>query len=173
MSNAKIQKKRVPCNCWRNGEIHFHYPIIANGKHLFMKKVIIEKLKRIMKKRNKTICVDFDGVIHDYSKGWRGIDVYDKPIKGAKEGLQALRAAGWTIIIFTTRNDTPKLREFLDAHGLVYDYINENPLQPVGSEHGKLLEDVYLDDKGITFDGDWEKSINAIQNFKTWQKVFW
>ena len=69
-----------------------------------------------MSEHKKTICIDFDGVIHDYSKGWRGIDVYDRPIAGSKEALLAL---GWIIIIYTTRNDTPKLREFLESNGLV------------------------------------------------------
>ncbi len=124
--------------------------------------------KRMAKR--KTICIDFDGVIHDYSKGWRGIDVYDKPLDGAKEGLQALKDAGWIIIIYTTRNDTPKLREFLDSNGLVYDYINCNPNQPVGSDKGKLIADVYLDDRGITFEGNWSDSIEKILNFETWQK---
>lgn len=122
-----------------------------------------------MRKR-KTICIDFDGVIHDYSKGWRGIDVYDKPLDGAKEGLHALKDAGWIIIIYTTRNDTPKLREFLDSNGLAYDYINCNPNQPVGSDKGKLIADVYLDDRGITFEGNWSDSIEKILNFKPWQK---
>lgn len=33
----------------------------------------------------KTICVDFDGVIHKYSKGWQGDVIYDEPVEGAKE----------------------------------------------------------------------------------------
>lgn len=123
-----------------------------------------------MSEHKKTICIDFDGVIHDYSKGWRGIDVYDRPIAGAKEGLLALRNAGWVIIIYTTRNDTPKLREFLESNELVFDYINVNPYQPMGSDKGKILADVYLDDKGITFDGDWEKTVSAIQTFTPWQR---
>lgn len=28
----------------------------------------------------KTICIDFDGVIHDYSKGWQGEDVFGQMI---------------------------------------------------------------------------------------------
>ena len=28
----------------------------------------------------KTICIDFDGVIHDYSKGWQGEDVFGQII---------------------------------------------------------------------------------------------
>ena len=52
----------------------------------------------------------------------------------------------------------------------MYDYINCNPNQPVGSDKGKLIADVYLDDRGITFEGNWNDSIEKIINFKTWQK---
>lgn len=31
----------------------------------------------------KTICIDFDGVIHDYSKGWQGEDVFGQMIPNA------------------------------------------------------------------------------------------
>lgn len=30
-----------------------------------------------------TISIDFDGVIHQYSKGWQNGEIYDPPIRGA------------------------------------------------------------------------------------------
>lgn len=115
-----------------------------------------------------TICIDFDGVIHDYSKGWQGDDVFDKPVEGASEGLKALKAAGWTIILFTTRKSTAALYEFLAANDLTVDYVNWNPDQPKNSSN-KLIADVYLDDRGICFDGDWKKAVELIKSFKPWQ----
>jgi len=34
-----------------------------------------------------TIAVDFDGVIHQYSKGWEDGSIYDKPVKGVRQAL--------------------------------------------------------------------------------------
>ena len=121
-------------------------------------------------KQNKTICIDFDGVIHDYSKGWLGVDVFYKPLPGAIEGTARLRLKGWTIIIFTTRNDTPAFRKWLEENHITYDYINLNPNQPVGSDKGKLIADVYLDDRGICFTGDWNEAIDQVLSFKAWQQ---
>ena len=117
----------------------------------------------------KTICIDFDGVIHDYSKGWQGIDVFDKPIEGAAYCTNQLKKEAWTIIIYTTRNDTPALRKFRSDNDIYYDFINKNPNQPKGSENGKLIADIYLDDRGLKFEGDWDKTFENIMNFKTWQ----
>lgn len=118
----------------------------------------------------KTICIDFDGVIHDYSRGWQGVDVFDRPVNGAKEGTAALKEKGWTIIIYTTRNDTPALRSWLEKNDISYDYINVNPNQPEGSDKGKLIANVYLDDRGILFKGNWKKAILEILSFTPWQK---
>ena len=118
----------------------------------------------------KTICIDFDGVIHDYSKGWQGVDVFDRPVNGAKEGTAALKEKGWTIIIYTTRNDTPALRAWLEENSISYDYINVNPNQPEGSDKGKLIANVYLDDRGILFDGNWEEAIEKTFGFTPWQE---
>lgn len=118
----------------------------------------------------KTICIDFDGVIHDYSKGWQGVDVFDKPVSGAREGTAALKEQGWMIIIYTTRNDTPALRQWLQENHITYDHINNNPNQPEGSDKGKLIANVYLDDRGILFDGNWEKAVEKTLSFLPWQE---
>lgn len=119
----------------------------------------------------KTICIDFDGVIHDYSNGWQGVDVFGKPVSGAKEGTAALKKAGWSIIIYTTRNDSQALRSWLQDNNISYDNINVNPNQPEGSEKGKLIANVYLDDRGILFDGNWEKAIERTLAFTPWQEA--
>jgi len=136
---------------------------------------VIEGLLKIKTKANlpKSICIDFDGVIHDYSRGWLGIDVFDKVLPGASEATHRLHDAGYMIIIYTTRNDTPALRDFLNKNEICFDYINENPYQPKGSEYGKVKADVYLDDRGVCFTGDWNEAIDKIFNFKTWQQDYW
>lgn len=42
------------------------------------------------KKQNPIICVDFDGVVHSYTSGWKGVDVIpDPPVPGAIDWLLA------------------------------------------------------------------------------------
>ena len=71
----------------------------------------------------KTICIDFDGVIHDYSKGWQGEDVFGQIIPNADTGTATLKKNGWTIIIFTTRKKTEKLEKQLATYGQTEDDI--------------------------------------------------
>lgn len=118
----------------------------------------------------KTICIDFDGVIHDYSKGWQGEDVFGQMIPNADTGTATLKKNGWTIIIFTTRKKTAKLEKWLAENNISYDHINENPNQP---EHtsGKIIDDVYLDDRGVCFRGRWDSwLIRDIIDFEPWQE---
>lgn len=123
-----------------------------------------------MTKKKKTICIDFDGVIHDYSKGWQGEDVFGNMITNADIGTSILKKKGWTIIIFTTRKKSSKLEKWLKDNNITYDYINENPDQPDNTS-GKIIADVYLDDRGICFSGTWnEWFIREILDFKPWQE---
>mgnify|MGYP003657985253 FL=1 len=51
--------------------------------------------------KNNTIAIDFDGVIHKYSKGWQGLqNAYDPPNDGAVESIKRLKELGFRLVIF-------------------------------------------------------------------------
>lgn len=110
-----------------------------------------------MKKKKRTICIDFDGVLHDYSNGYQGENVFGEMIQGADTATKVLKKNGNTIIIYTTRPATDELKAWLKEHDIAYDYINENPDQPKGAEGCKLIADIYIDDRGMCFRGQWDE----------------
>ncbi len=112
----------------------------------------------------KTICIDFDGVIADYSQGFQGADVFGTTLPSASSAISALRDDGWKVIIFTTRRDTPALREYLGENGIGYDEINSNSDQPEGTNEGKPIADIYLDDRAIRFN-NWIEALMDIGRF--------
>ncbi len=102
----------------------------------------------------KRILVDFDGVIHKYSEGWKDGSIYDEPIEGAIEAIEQLRADGWEIVIFTAvsphgekRNEL--IREWLAKYGLA-DLIVTNT---------KLPLTVLIDDNAIRFT-NWQEMLS-------------
>ena len=97
------------------------------------------------------ISCDFDGVIHAYSKGWADGSIYDVPMLGAKESVQAILEAGRTIVIQTTRRDLTAVTDWLNKWGF--------PALTVTNQ--KPLAKVYLDDRGLRFH-DWEKAISDL-----------
>jgi hypothetical protein len=52
---------------------------------------------------DKTMAVDFDGVIHVYSKGWHDGTIYDGLMPGATSGLLHLMQ-DYAVFIFTIRD---------------------------------------------------------------------
>jgi hydroxymethylpyrimidine pyrophosphatase-like HAD family hydrolase len=125
-----------------------------------------DKMSLTHETHKKTIAIDVDGVIADYSKGWQGEDYIGDPLPGAKEFLERLHQANWKIIIFTTRGNAD-MKKYCEKHGLYYDEINQNSsLQ--GRNPGKPIANLYLDDRGITFTGDFDEAFYQIKRFKVW-----
>jgi len=104
----------------------------------------------------KTVAIDFDGVIAHYA-GWLGIDIFGEPISGAKEEIQKMKDMGFYIVIHTARKPTPSLEKYLKDNGIIYDEINWNSNHEYPQDGGrrKVIADVYIDDRGICFTGNW------------------
>jgi len=113
-----------------------------------------EELGRRMKQ--KAIAIDFDGVIHRFSKGWQDGSIYDPPIDGTKEALEKLATKGYRIVIHTTRfnheingKKTPQLIKELKK------WLSRNGFEK-GKHYHKITElkpqaVAYIDDKAIRF----------------------
>jgi adenylyl-sulfate kinase len=129
-----------------------------------------EKLVSFVDRVKKTniVCIDFDGVINNY-KGYKGVGIFEEPIKGVSENMKKLKKHGWKIIIYTTRNETLDIENYLKKHDIPFDEININSEQFPHTNRGKPYADVYVDDRGITFKGKWDDTFREIINFKTWQ----
>ncbi len=120
----------------------------------------------------KTIAIDFDGVISKYD-GWKGKGVFGEPISGVSKALQKLKDRNCNVMIYTTRLETYLVEEFLLKHSIPFDMINYNPENAKQHLHpSKMLADVYIDDRGITFCGQWtDEFVDCVLNFKPWWKI--
>ena len=117
-----------------------------------------------------TICIDFDGVLHSYVK-FKGVDVFDDALPEAANAVKYLRSRGHTLILHTTRPITDKLRKWLEDHGMVFDYFNENPHTATGqTDPRKPLADMYIDDRAIRFRGNWRETVSEVEAFTPWYK---
>jgi len=118
----------------------------------------------------KTLCVDFDGVIAKYDK-WQGKGIFGSPIPRAIKVIRLLKKEGWKIIVHTTRLEVHQIREYLNGWEIPFDFINHNPENLAQDCHPcKPLADVYLDDRAIQFNGDWAEAYKQIVKFKPWYR---
>ncbi|HUX86127.1 MAG TPA: HAD family hydrolase [Chloroflexota bacterium] len=108
----------------------------------------------------KTVCVDFDGTLNTYS-GWRGPDYLYPPRTGAKEFLVELKARGFRVIIFTTR-----------AHDGVWSWLRQYGMEQNVDEVTDVKPPafVYVDDRGMTFRGNYQQTLKDIETFEPYWK---
>src|SRR5258708_37680052 len=63
-----------------------------------------------------TVAVDFDGVIHDYKRGWQDGSIYGEFMPGAVAGLSRLMSE-YAVFVHTTRNRHQVARWIEDRSG--------------------------------------------------------
>jgi predicted phosphatase len=110
----------------------------------------------------RTVCLDFDGVIHGYKSGWKGYAVItDPPVPGVKEAIDELRKT-YMVKVFSTRCKKPEGREAIKKYLEKYDIS----VSAICEEKPSAF--IYVDDRGFKFDGNWSAAVEAIKNFKSW-----
>ena len=93
--------------------------------------------------KRKTLAVDFDGVIHKYSRGFQGLEnAYDPPMEGAHEVLQRLKEKGYVLKIMSSR-PALVIEEWLEKYEMSYLFDNVS--------NSKFAATVYIDDRGFHF----------------------
>lgn len=116
---------------------------------------------------NKPIlCLDFDGVIHSYTSGWRGADnIPDPPVPGA---MQFIRDAQkhFRVAIFSSRSNQPgglmAMQQYLILHCLT-------PIEDIEWPTEKPAAFLTIDDRAVTFTGSWPEAVELLK-FKPWNK---
>ena len=131
---------------------------------------------------NKPIlCVDFDGVIHAYTSPWTNEEtISDGPVPGAMRWLW--KATEWFhVTIYSSRSKSERgreamarwmsnwgEREFGEGHPMAWE---SGPLYPIDFAHEKPAAFLTIDDRALTFEGDWNDWDPAdLLNFKPWNK---
>tara|TARA_A100001011_G_scaffold179689_1_gene188547 strand:+ start:204 stop:602 length:399 start_codon:yes stop_codon:yes gene_type:complete len=110
------------------------------------------------------IAIDFDGVIHNFDKGWHDGTCYGEPLPGSINAIKSL-SKKYNIIIFTAKAKKNRplvngktgvelVKEWLEKYD-VMQYINE-----ITSE--KPRAKIYIDDNGYRFE-NWKKTLNDIE----------
>lgn len=95
----------------------------------------------------KTILIDFDGVIHKYSKGWDDGTAYDEPMEGAFNAIIELEK-DFRVVVFSTR----------DANQINEWFIKQRFPHPIEITNQKLPATAIIDDRAIRFES-WNQAL--------------
>jgi len=112
----------------------------------------------------KPLSIDFDGVIHEYSRGWVTPEIYDPPMPGTHDALKRL-LHDYAVHILTARDSRevikwcrkqfPDIRFKLIPASAKYWEVKD----VIGVTNIKLPAIAYVDDRGIRFTS-WKDILN-------------
>jgi hypothetical protein len=129
------------------------------------------------------ICVDFDGVVHDYMDGWRDGSVYGNAVPGFFEWALSAKEH-FDLVIYSSRSKTE------DGILAMQQWMVEQWKIFIVSEAGRevnqsLIWNLFkyanekppawltIDDRALCFNGNWSDpnfSVEAMRSFKPWNK---
>ena len=122
------------------------------------------------KHRPSTICVDFDGVIHSYSSGWKGACVIpDPPVPGALEFLRSLIADDrFEPCIYSSRSKEEGAIDAMRAWLLEHGFTTEELLK-LRFPTQKPAANMTIDDRAFCFEGTYP-TLEWLADFRPWNK---
>lgn len=117
--------------------------------------------------RPRVLAIDLDGTVLEQ----RPFPDLGPPLPGIQEELATLKQMGWVIVIWTCRDAEmyEQIGQFLTDNGVPFDYINENPFE-APSTSPKIYADVYVDDRGMQFEGDVQGLAARVLSHRPWHK---
>lgn len=120
--------------------------------------------------KRRTLCVDFDGVIHSYVSGFKRADIIpDPPVRGAFEWLTEMinyedeDGNTFRVCIYSSRSQhlaIPAMKEWFNDHGFLLTDHLEFPTQ-------KPAAFLTIDDRALCFTGTFPEAQQII-DFKSW-----
>lgn len=111
----------------------------------------------------KTVVLDFDGVLHSYKTGWHGANVItDEPTPEALKLLRALKEAGYKIVI-------QSVRATFDGGALAIDrwlkkYEMRGYVDNIVAEKTPAI--AYVDDRGVLWKNDVMQCLKEIKELE-------
>lgn len=115
----------------------------------------------------RILCLDFDGVLHNYSRGWQGYDVIDgEPVDGAIEFLTEA-VEFFDVRIFSARcccnEGIFAMQRWLAKH------VSKEVASKISFAQVKPHAHLIIDDRAWSFKGMFP-SIEQVENYRTWQQ---
>lgn len=114
----------------------------------------------------QTIAVDFDGVVHAYSRGWQDGSIYDDAIPGAFDALRRLMRR-YAVYVHTSR-DSSDVAHWINARSGIPTTYSIAPAVEFWDRQDaiyvtktKLPAVAYIDDRGIRFT-DWDNAFHDL-----------
>ncbi len=124
-----------------------------------------------MGNKRKTLCVDFDGVLHSYESGWKGAGVVaDGPVPDAVDWLMSRLDLGYDVCVYSSRSKEPEGVEAMKAALLRWG-VDRDYLERLDFPTEKPAAWLTIDDRCVRFTGSFrDLSEDFIDNFKPWNK---
>lgn len=135
------------------------------------------------------LCLDFDGVCHSYTSGWKGADIIpDPPVPGLFEFLEEAKEV-FDIVIFSSRSSPNPLGGSLDGTIAMHQWFAKHWTEYLFKKRPELKEKysefldcslvrfvsekppafLTIDGRAITFTGQWP-NIEELRSFQPWYK---
>ena len=124
-----------------------------------------DEFNKFLEKSEKVVAIDFDGVIHNDSKGYHDGTIYGEPLPYSLESLKEL-SKKYTLKIYSCKsNPNRPLVDGKTGTELIWEWLEKHNVKDCIDDvvWGKPNAIIYIDDKGYKFE-NWNDTIQTLNN---------